>query len=124
MYTDERVRCWLQAGIGDKGASALGTALRVNKTLRVLGLDNNAVQPAGAQAIGNALHENPALEEVHLRGMEGGLAAAKVLVQTLKDRPPSASLRVVEMVAALPRCVANPPSHSAFSCLAWCASKM
>ncbi len=88
----------VQAGIGDTGASALGTALRGNSTLKVLGLDNNAILTAGAQAIANALHENQALEELHLRGMEGGLAAGTALVKTLIARPPSASLRVVEMV--------------------------
>ena len=93
--------------VGDSGATALGTALQSNTSLRVLGLDHNtAIGHAGASALADGLHANGcagALEELHLRGLGKTQAVGdsgsppRTIARALRARPPAPHFRILQM---------------------------
>ena len=54
--------------IGDEGAKALASALRVNEVLTELNLARNGIDAAGAVALASALRVNEVLTDLNLRG--------------------------------------------------------
>ena len=50
--------------LGDHGAKLLSKVIRNTKTLRVLNISSNSIEPSGTTAIANALSENTSLEEL------------------------------------------------------------
>ncbi|KAL9179111.1 hypothetical protein ACHAXT_000153 [Thalassiosira profunda] len=62
---------------------ALAAAIATNKTLKVLGLYNNAIGPEGAQRLAVALKTNASLEQLALEGNKIGDAGAEALANTL-----------------------------------------
>ena len=69
--------------IGDKGATAIAEALKVNGALTVLGLENNKIGPSGATAIAEALKVNGALTELSLGGNRIGDQGATAIADAL-----------------------------------------
>ena len=69
--------------IGDKGAAALASALRVNEVLTELNIGGNEIGPEGAKAVGEALAANRVLTNLDLSwnniGDEGATALASAL---------------------------------------------
>ena len=57
-----------RGGIGDAGASALGKALSINRTLKVLDLRSNDIGHLGASALAAGLEVNRTLAELNLAG--------------------------------------------------------
>ena len=69
---------------GDAGASALGEALKVNRSLTMLTLYGNNIGDAGASALGEALKVNRSLTMLSLSSNSVGDAGASALGEALK----------------------------------------
>jgi Ran GTPase-activating protein (RanGAP) involved in mRNA processing and transport len=67
-----------QNAIGDRGATALAEALKLNSTLARLDLSGNAIDEAGARALASALRENHGLVSLSIGDNYLGEAGAKV----------------------------------------------
>ena len=80
---------------GDAGASALGEALKVNRSLTTLGIFcNKSIGDAGASALGEALKVNRTLTTLDLAHNSIGDAGASALGEALKVNRTLATLNV------------------------------
>ena len=70
--------------IGDAGAQALGTALRVNQSLQSLNLEFAQIGAAGAKALGAALQVNQLLQILNLWYNQIGEVGVQALVDALQ----------------------------------------
>jgi len=90
-------------GIGEEGAKALASALRVNGVLKTLNLYGNNIRDEGAAAIAEALRVNGVLNNIDLRyndlGDEGndscGERAGRVQAQHVRFKLNKNSISVV-----------------------------
>uniref|UniRef100_A0A8C8SRS5 NLR family CARD domain containing 3 n=1 Tax=Pelusios castaneus TaxID=367368 RepID=A0A8C8SRS5_9SAUR len=80
--------------IGVAGAKAMANALKVNRSLRVLNLQENSLGMDGAICIATALTGNHGLTYVNLQGNRIGQSGAKVIADAIRTNSPHC---VVEM---------------------------
>ncbi|KJE97322.1 hypothetical protein CAOG_07749 [Capsaspora owczarzaki ATCC 30864] len=70
--------------LGDAGATAIAEVLKVNTTLKALGLAKNQIGEAGAQAIAEALEVNTTMTSLSLNENRIGEAGAQAIADALK----------------------------------------
>jgi len=74
--------------MGDEGAKALGDALRVNRKLDLLNIENNCITDRGAIALADALeHDNTTLMELKLGSNAIGSAGCAALLAVFSRSP-------------------------------------
>ena len=87
--------------VGQKGATALSEALKVNKVLSEFGLAGNPTGNAGAFALASALRLNAALTVLDVRHNSIGTEGGKAIAEALKVNGGGGTHRVLEEISLM-----------------------